>query len=306
MLAVTHVRALEVGGGAAGAYARLADRIIANSFADRIFFCNSGTEANEGAIKFARKWGRSVDASGAKHRLVSFKGGFHGRSMGALSCTANPKYQQPFTPLLPGVDHVAVGDLDALRATITDATCGVFVEPIQGEGGVNVVPTPFLHEIRRLCDQHKALLIVDEVQSGLARTGKLWGHEWVGVTPDVMTLAKALGNGVPIGAICVTEAVGQGASAGAGCAERGSAETQERKGGRERFALPSRLPSSRRRWPLGSAGGRRARSSSLQPRRPRQHLCWSAARVPCRRGTPPRLPRSMCPPPTTTTTHLVG
>ena len=155
--------------------------------------------------------------------------------------------QKPFTPLLPGVDHVAVGDLDGLRQVVSDATCGIIVEPIQGEGGVNVVPDAFLRELRRLCDHHKALLIFDEVQvreegapraqgprgvcrpvpltalgmlrgtastsrqCGLGRTGKLWAHEWVGVTPDVMTLAKALGNGIPIGAICATERVAEGA-----------------------------------------------------------------------------------------------
>jgi len=142
----------------------LAESLTSHSFAKRVFFCNSGTEAAEGAIKFARKWGHEHDPSGKKINILSFHGGFHGRTMGALSCTANPKYQKPFLPLIPGVSHAPFNDIAEARKAINDDTCAVFVEPIQGEGGVNVAEKAFLSELRSLCDKHNALLIFDEVQ----------------------------------------------------------------------------------------------------------------------------------------------
>ncbi|MEP7200842.1 MAG: aspartate aminotransferase family protein [Chloroflexota bacterium] len=185
---------------------QLAKKLVEHSFADKVFFCNSGTEANEGAMKFARKWARKNFGEG-KSGFVSFTHSFHGRTFGALAVTAKEKYRAPFEPLLPGVTFIEFNDLAAATAAISDATCAVMVEPIQGEGGINIASDEFLHGVRALCDQHNAVLIYDEVQCGLSRTGKLWGHDWSGVTPDIMTLAKPLGGGLPIGAILLTDKI---------------------------------------------------------------------------------------------------
>ena len=184
----------------------LAQRLVQNSFADRVFFANTGSEANEGAIKFARKWARSHFHS-QKTKIVAFSGGFHGRSIGALSLTYKEQYRAPFTPLMPGVTFVHFNDLEAARLAVDDDTCAVIVEPIQGEGGVNPARPEFLQGLRALCDTHHALLIFDEVQCGLGRTGQLWAHQNYAITPDIMTLAKPLAGGLPIGAILVTQAV---------------------------------------------------------------------------------------------------
>ena len=189
-------------------HVELARRLVEHSFADRVFFCNSGTEANEAAIKFARKWARSNYGEG-KTKLVAFSGAFHGRTMGPLALTPRDKYQKPFAPLMPGVEIATFNDLSSAEATIDDATCAVFVEPLQGEGGVNPATEEFLQGLRELCNAHNALLVVDEVQCGMARTGTLWAHEQAGITPDIMTLAKPIGGGLPIGATLVTEAVAQ-------------------------------------------------------------------------------------------------
>ncbi|MFQ6058940.1 MAG: aspartate aminotransferase family protein [Anaerolineae bacterium] len=187
-------------------HVELARLLVEHSFADRVFFCNSGTEAVEGALKFARKW--AVNGFGAeKHEIVAFTGSFHGRTMGALSITSKEKYRQPFEPLVPGVRFTPFNDLEAAAEAIRDEVCAVIVEPLQGEGGVNVAEKGFLQELRDLCDQHQALLIFDEVQCGLGRTGTLWAHEYYDVTPDLMTLAKPLGGGLPIGAVLATEEV---------------------------------------------------------------------------------------------------
>ena len=183
---------------------QLARRLVENSFADRVFFCNSGTEANEAAIKFARKW---TNTQGNKTKIVAFSGGFHGRSIGSLSVTYKAQYREPFAPLMPNVTFVPFNDLEAAAEAIDDQTCAVIVEPVQGEGGVNPSRFEFLPWLRQLCDQHNALLIFDEVQCGLGRSGKLWAHQLYGVTPDIMTLAKPLANGLPIGAVLLTERV---------------------------------------------------------------------------------------------------
>ncbi|GAB4513774.1 MAG: aspartate aminotransferase family protein [Anaerolineae bacterium] len=190
-------------------HARLAQMLCERSFADRVFFCNSGAEANEGAIKFARKWAKThfPERKDSKVRIVAFEGGFHGRTMGTLATTPREAYQAPFRPLMPGVDFARFNDLDSAAAAITDDTCAVIVEPIQGEGGVHPADKAFLSGLRELCDRHHALLIFDEVQCGLGRAGTLWAHEFYGVTPDIMTLAKPLGGGLPIGAVLMTEAV---------------------------------------------------------------------------------------------------
>jgi acetylornithine aminotransferase len=177
--------------------------------ASKVFLSNSGTESNEGALKFGRKWGKVVDPSGKKHKIVSFTNAFHGRSMGALSATYNPKYQQPFAPLIPGFDVGEFNNVEQVKSIIDDDTCAVIVEPIQGEGGVHPAKKEFLEALRKECDDHNALLIFDEIQCGLGRTGKLWAHQHYSETcrPDILTMAKPLANGIPIGAILITERV---------------------------------------------------------------------------------------------------
>ncbi|KAF7594054.1 acetylornithine aminotransferase [Aspergillus hancockii] len=180
--------------------------------ASQVFISNSGTEANEAAIKFARKVGKSLDPSGAKHEFVSFHNSFHGRTMGALSATPNPKYQTPFSPMIPGFKYGNYNDIAQLQGLVTEKTCGVIVEPIQGEGGVNVATPEFLAALRKRCDEVGAVLIFDEIQCGLSRTGTFWAHAHPSLAPvsgeaahpDILTSAKALGNGVPIGATIVS------------------------------------------------------------------------------------------------------
>lgn len=191
----------------------LATRLVELSFADRVFFTNSGTEANEAAIKFARKLAYENGLTD-KTELVTFTGAFHGRTMGSLSLTPREKYQKPFMPLLPGVTVAEFNNLDSARAAIGSKTAAVIVEPVQGEGGINPATTEFLKGLRALCNQHNALLIYDEVQCGVARTGTLWAHEASGVAPDIMTLAKPLAGGLPIGAVLLTETVAAAMHAG--------------------------------------------------------------------------------------------
>jgi len=182
----------------------LARMLVENSFADRIFFCNSGAEANEAAIKLARRYAN--ETSGAqRNTIVSMDNSFHGRTMATLSATGQNKIQIGYDPLLKGFRFVPFNDLGRLSEVLDDSVCAVIVEPIQGEGGV-VCPDPdYLENVRKLCDERKALLIFDEVQVGMGRTGRLFAHEHFGVTPDIMTLAKALGNGLPIGAMLAKE-----------------------------------------------------------------------------------------------------
>jgi predicted acetylornithine/succinylornithine family transaminase len=177
----------------------LAELLIASAFPSRVFFCNSGAEANEGAIKLARKWGK-LHRDGA-HVIVCAQGAFHGRTMGALAATANPRYRKQFEPLPKGFVHVPYDDLGALQQAIDSATCAVMLEPIEGESGVIPLESGRLAAIRRLCDDRNVLLILDEVQTGMGRTGRWWAHQHEAAAPDVMTVAKALGGGVPIGAI---------------------------------------------------------------------------------------------------------
>ena len=186
--------------------AELAALLVEKSFADRVFFSNSGTEANEGAIKFARK--AAYDAGNpAKTEIVHFSHAFHGRTMGSLALTPKEKYQKPFGPLMPGAVMAEFNNIDAAKAAINENTAAVFVEPVQGEGGIYAATPEFLQALRALCDQFNAILIFDEIQCGLGRTGDLWAHTISGITPDIMTLAKPLAGGLPIGAILVTEAV---------------------------------------------------------------------------------------------------
>lgn len=187
--------------------AELAEWLVARSFADRVFFCNSGAEANEGAIKFARRWAREQGGE-ARVEVVAFRGGFHGRTMGALAATDRPAYQAPFLPLMPGVHFCEVGDTAAVaRLLHTGRVAAVVIEPIQGEGGVMPVPAGFLQALRALCDEAGTLLVFDEVQVGLGRTGTLWAHEQAGVAPDLLTVAKPLAGGLPMGAVLLAEKV---------------------------------------------------------------------------------------------------
>lgn len=176
-----------------------------------VFVCNSGSEANEAAIKFARKAGKVVDPSGAKHEIVSFNNAFHGRTMGSLSATPNPKYQKPFSPMLPGFRVGTYNDVAAINDLVTDKTCGVIVEPIQGEGGVQPATEEFLVALAKRCREVGAVLIYDEIQCGLSRTGTFWAHGNLPkeAHPDILTTAKALGNGFPIGAVLVTKDVSE-------------------------------------------------------------------------------------------------
>jgi len=182
----------------------------------KAFICNSGSEANEAAIKFARKCGKVLRPDGSKYEIVSFNGSFHGRTMGALSATPNPKYQTPFSPMVPGFKYGTYNDVTCINELVTDATCGVIIEPIQGEGGVNVATSEFLQALRHRCSEVRAVLIYDEIQCGLSRTGKLWAHADLprDAHPDILTTAKALGNGFPIGAALITDAVSSNIATG--------------------------------------------------------------------------------------------
>lgn len=179
--------------------ARLAELLCAHSFADKVFFCNSGAEANEAAIKLARKYGG--DKRDGRYEIITTLGSFHGRTMAAISATGQEKVRQGFAPHLEGFRYAPFDDVAATEAAISDRTIAIMVEPIQGEGGVNVPQPGYLKKLRELCDRNGLLLILDEVQTGMGRTGKLFAYEHEGVTPDIMTLAKALGGGLPIGAM---------------------------------------------------------------------------------------------------------
>lgn len=183
---------------------RLAKKLIDATFADRVFFCNSGAEANEAALKLARKFAHDRYGS-HKSGIVAFKNAFHGRTLFTVSAGGQPAYSQDFAPLPPDIRHAAYNDINSASALIDDATCAVIVEPIQGEGGVVPASNAFLQGLRELCDRHNALLIFDEVQTGVGRTGELYACMHYGVTPDLLTTAKALGGGFPVGALLATE-----------------------------------------------------------------------------------------------------
>ena len=191
----------------------LADRLVAETFADTAFFCNSGTEACELAVKMARKY--FYDAGQPERvEIITFSGSFHGRSSAGIAAAGSEKMTKGFGPLLPGFVHLDLGDSEALNAAITDKTAAIMVEPVQGEGGIRAVPDAELQQMRALCDQHGLLLIFDEVQCGVGRTGRLFAHEWAGVTPDIMMVAKGIGGGFPLGAVLSTEKAASGMTAG--------------------------------------------------------------------------------------------
>jgi len=192
----------------------LASLLTENSFADRVFFCNSGAEANEAAIKLARKYFKDKGESD-RYRIITMEKSFHGRTMATLSATGQDKIRKGFEPILEGFDYIPFNDIDAMRKSINSSTCAVLLEPIQGEGGVRCPDPDYLKAVRRLCDEKRILLIFDEIQTGMGRTGKFFAYEHFGIEPDIMTLAKALANGLPIGAMLAGEEVAQAFGPGA-------------------------------------------------------------------------------------------
>lgn len=192
---------------------RLAERLIASTFADSVFFCNSGAEANEAAIKMARKY-HHAHGRPERFRIITFEGAFHGRTLATIAAGGQKKYLEGFGPKVDGFDQVPFGDHDALKAAIGPETAAIMIEPVQGEGGLRAVPNQCLRGLRALCDEHGLLLIMDEVQTGVGRSGKLFAHEWSGITPDIMSIAKGIGGGFPMGACLATEAAAVGMTAG--------------------------------------------------------------------------------------------
>ncbi len=183
---------------------RLARRLVDATFADSVLFCNSGAEANEGAIKMARKY-HAVRGEENRFRIITFEGAFHGRTLATIAAGGQKKYLEGFGPKVEGFDQVPFGDHEALEAMIGPDTAALMIEPIQGEGGLRVVPNEELRYLRELCDKHGLLLILDEVQTGVGRTGKLFAYEWAGITPDIMSIAKGIGGGFPLGAVLAVE-----------------------------------------------------------------------------------------------------
>ena len=191
----------------------LADKLVGNTFADTVFFTNSGTEACELAVKMARKYFYEKGEA-EKVEIITFDGSFHGRSSAGIAAAGSEKMTKGFGPLLGGFVHLTFGDLDGVTNAITDQTAAIMIEPVQGEGGIRPVPDAELKALRQICDEHGLLLILDEVQCGVGRTGKLFAHEWAGITPDIMMVAKGIGGGFPLGAVLATEEAASGMTAG--------------------------------------------------------------------------------------------
>lgn len=192
---------------------KFAQTLVDNSFADKVFFCNSGAEAIECALKTARRY-HFVEGHPERTRIITFAGAFHGRTLAALAATGNAKYLEGYGPVLEGFDQLDDFDLKAVEARIEPETAAILIEPIQGEGGIRLVPGPFLRGLRDLCDRHGLLLVFDEVQTGIGRTGKLFAYEWSGVAPDIMSSAKGLGGGFPVGACLATAEAAKGMTPG--------------------------------------------------------------------------------------------
>jgi len=192
---------------------KLAERLTANTFADKVFFTNSGAEALECAIKTARRY-QYAKGHPERFHIITFEGAFHGRTLATIAAGGQAKYLEGFGPKAPGFDQVPFGDLDAVKAAITEATAGILIEPVQGEGGIRSASPEFLRALRGLCDEHGLLLIFDEVQCGVGRTGKLFAYEWPGIAPDIMAVAKGIGGGFPLGACLATAEAASGMIAG--------------------------------------------------------------------------------------------
>jgi acetylornithine/N-succinyldiaminopimelate aminotransferase len=191
----------------------LAAKLVAHTFADTVFFNNSGAEACELAFKMARRY-HFVNGNPERFHIISFEGGFHGRTLAGIAATGNEKYLEGFGPKAAGFDLVPAGDLKALKAAVTEKTAAIIVEPIQGEGGIRAFAAEFLRALRKLCDEKGLILIFDEIQTGMGRTGKLFAHEWAGVDPDIMCIAKGIGGGFPLGATLATAEAAKGMTAG--------------------------------------------------------------------------------------------
>lgn len=192
---------------------RLGERLAAGTFADKVFFTNSGAEALEAAIKTARRY-QYVSGSPERFRIITFEGAFHGRTLATIAAGGQKKYLEGFGPKVEGFEQVPFGDMEALKKAITAETAAILIEPVQGEGGIRVVPNAFLKELRAICDAQGLLLIFDEVQCGIGRTGKLFAYEWTGIAPDVMAIAKGIGGGFPVGACLATAEAAKGMTAG--------------------------------------------------------------------------------------------
>jgi acetylornithine/N-succinyldiaminopimelate aminotransferase len=192
---------------------KLAERLVAATFADRVFFCNSGAEACEAAIKTVRRY-HYVNGKPERWRIITFEGAFHGRTLATIAAGGNEKYLEGFGPPVEGFDRVPFADLAAVEQAIGPETAAVLIEPVQGEGGVNVAPLEYMRALRALCDRHGLLLVLDEVQCGMGRTGALFAHEWAGITPDLMAIAKGIGGGFPLGALLATSEAAKGMTAG--------------------------------------------------------------------------------------------
>ncbi|MGM9550843.1 MAG: aspartate aminotransferase family protein [Clostridia bacterium] len=192
--------------------AKLAKKICEISCADKVYFANSGAEANEGAIKLAKIYFYKKGVE--KYEVISLKSSFHGRTLATVAATGQEKYQKPYYPLIPGFKQVLINDIEALKEAVTDKTCAILLEPIQGESGVHLLDEAYIKEVRHICDEKEIILIFDEIQTGIGRTGKMFAYETLGVEPDIFTLAKALGNGVPIGAVCAKDFVAEAFSPG--------------------------------------------------------------------------------------------
>ncbi|MBQ8002172.1 MAG: aspartate aminotransferase family protein [Clostridia bacterium] len=188
--------------------AKLAKKLTELSCADKVYFANSGAEANEAAIKLAKIYFYKKGVE--KYEVISLKSSFHGRTLATVAATGQEKYQKPYYPLIPGFKQVEINNIEALKDAITDKTCAILLEPVQGESGVHPVDDAYIKEVRRICDEKEIILIFDEIQTGIGRCGKMFCYETLGVEPDVFTLAKALGNGVPIGAVCAKDFVAKG------------------------------------------------------------------------------------------------
>jgi acetylornithine/N-succinyldiaminopimelate aminotransferase len=191
----------------------VAEKLTRLTFADKVFFCNSGAEACEGAIKVARRY-HYVSGRPERQRIIAFRGAFHGRTLATLAAAGNEKYLEGFGPTAAGFDHVDLNDLAATEAAIGPETAAIMLEPVQGEGGIRAASPEFLKAVRELCDEHGLLLVLDEVQTGMGRTGKLFAHEWANITPDVMAIAKGFGGGFPVGAVLATEDAAKGMTPG--------------------------------------------------------------------------------------------
>ena len=192
---------------------RLAEKLVSATFADQVFFANSGAEVMECAIKMARKY-HAARGADERYRIITFEGAFHGRTLATIAAGGQAKHLEGFGPPAEGFDQVPLGELDAVRDAVTDETAAIAIEPLLGEGGILTMPWKFLRDLRALADEHGLLLIFDEIQTGVGRTGKLFAHEWANVTPDIMAVAKGLGGGFPVGACLATKDAAQGLSAG--------------------------------------------------------------------------------------------